>query len=152
QQLMEMAIARTEALDALLGRVRDDQTAQELRPAAERCFIEMSVVAARLQMMGPPTETDRFAVAPLAERFFRARQTLQAEAGRIAGDTTMLAQLKTVVFPIHQNFAGEQNVKTRSLTSQLQTVRSQVELYKLQHRDRLPTFRVCGWKQLTSKT
>jgi hypothetical protein len=34
----------------------------------------------------------------------------------------------------------------------VQTVRSQIELYKLQHGDQLPDFRHLGWKQLTSKT
>jgi len=39
-----------------------------------------------------------------------------------------------------------------ALFSQLNTTRSQIMLYKLQHNDNYPEFRKFGWKQLTFKT
>src|SRR5258705_13137155 len=39
-----------------------------------------------------------------------------------------------------------------ALVNEVQTIRSQLELYKLQHADKYPDFRKYGWKQLTYKT
>jgi hypothetical protein len=39
-----------------------------------------------------------------------------------------------------------------NLISQLENIRAQIELYKLQHNDNLPEFAKYGWKQLTYKT
>jgi len=39
-----------------------------------------------------------------------------------------------------------------NLISQLQSIRAQLELYKLQHNDNYPDFHKYGWKQLTYKT
>ena len=49
---------------------------------------------------------------------------------------------------------ASQDARKNSLTSQLQTIRSQIELYKLQHQDRLPDVRTAGtgWTLLTQKT
>ena len=41
---------------------------------------------------------------------------------------------------------------TINLTTQLQTLRSQLALYRLQHADTNPDFAKYGWKQLTYKT
>jgi hypothetical protein len=45
----------------------------------------------------------------------------------------------------------EPTAKTKSAISILQTLRSQIELYKLQHRDTPPNLSA-GWNQLTGKT
>lgn len=47
----------------------------------------------------------------------------------------------------------EFNAKNSSLSSQLQTVRSQLELYRMQHRDRRLTLaQICTWSVLTETT
>lgn len=61
----------------------------------------------------------------------------------------ILGILAAIVIPQFTN--ASQDARKNSLTSQLQTVRSQIELYKLQHRDKLPDL-VAGWDQLTQKT
>jgi len=65
----------------------------------------------------------------------------------------ILGILAAIVIP--QFTSASQDARKNSLTSQLQTLRSQLELYKLQHLDALPTTLVGGspaWTQLTSKT
>jgi hypothetical protein len=53
----------------------------------------------------------------------------------------------------HASSPAPTDVQANSnLISQLQTLRSQLELYKLQHNDTLPDFAKYGWKQLTYKT
>ena len=49
----------------------------------------------------------------------------------------ILGILAAIVIPQFTN--ASEDARKSSLTSQLQTIRSQVELYKLQHRDRYPT-------------
>jgi general secretion pathway protein G len=63
----------------------------------------------------------------------------------------ILGILAAIVIPQFTN--ASQDARKNSLTSQLQTIRSQIELYKLQHRDQLPDLAGAdGWKQLTDKT
>ena len=65
----------------------------------------------------------------------------------------ILGILAAIVIP--QFTSASQDARKNSLTSQLQTLRSQIELYKLQHLDALPSTLVGGtpaWTQLTSKT
>ena len=47
---------------------------------------------------------------------------------------------------------ASQQARYASLMSTLMTVRSQIELYKLQHADRLPDLGTLQWTQLTSRT
>lgn len=49
----------------------------------------------------------------------------------------ILGILAAIVIPQFTN--ASEDARKSSLTSQLQTIRSQVELYKLQHRDKYPT-------------
>src|SRR3954447_18643882 len=49
----------------------------------------------------------------------------------------ILGILAAIVIPQFTN--ASQDARKNSLTSQLQTIRSQVELYKLQHLDKTPT-------------
>src|SRR3954451_1738511 len=65
----------------------------------------------------------------------------------------ILGILAAIVIP--QFTSASQDARKNSLTSQLQTLRSQIELYKLQHLDALPTTLVGGspaWDQLTNRT
>jgi general secretion pathway protein G len=64
----------------------------------------------------------------------------------------ILGILAAIVIPQFTN--ASQDARKNSLTSQLQTIRSQIELYKLQHRDQLPNLldATLGWTQLTEKT
>lgn len=66
----------------------------------------------------------------------------------------ILGILAAIVIPQFTN--ASQDARKNSLTSQLQTIRSQVELYKLQHQDKLPnltgTGANTGWDLLIQKT
>jgi general secretion pathway protein G len=61
----------------------------------------------------------------------------------------ILGILAAIVIPQFTN--ASQDARESSLLSQLQTLRSQIELYKLQHRDVLPDL-VTNWNPLTTKT
>ncbi len=65
----------------------------------------------------------------------------------------ILGILAAIVIPQFTNASTD--ARNNSLTSQLQTLRSQIELYKLQHRDSVPKLVTGGsgvWKVFTSKT
>ena len=65
----------------------------------------------------------------------------------------ILGILAAIVIP--QFTSASQDARKNSLTSQLQTIRSQLELYKLQHLDKLPTNLIGGttdWSQLINKS
>jgi general secretion pathway protein G len=61
----------------------------------------------------------------------------------------ILGILAAIVIPQFTN--ASQDARKSSLTSQLQTLRSQIELYKLQHKDNLPDI-ITSWDYLTKKT
>ena len=152
KELVELTLVKIEALARLLSRVTDEASACDLRPAIERSYLEMELVGTRLGMMGPATAADRAQVADTQQRYTTAMQTVQREIGRIAANKSMASPLLGVTWPLHGQIADNLVAKTNSLISQLQTLRSQIELYKLMHRDNLPDFRRNGWKQLTEKT
>src|SRR5213078_1964932 len=63
----------------------------------------------------------------------------------------ILGILAAIVIPQFTN--ASQDARKSSLTSQLQTIRSQVELFKLQHQDKLPDLLgTAGWTLLTQKS
>jgi general secretion pathway protein G len=66
----------------------------------------------------------------------------------------ILGILAAVVIP--QFTSASEDARESSTRSQLQTIRSQIELYKLQHRDQLPNLvggeGVAAWAHFTSKT
>ena len=66
----------------------------------------------------------------------------------------ILGILAAIVIP--QFTSASQDARKNSLTSQLQTLRSQIELYKLQHLDNLPSELIkatgANWSQFTVKT
>jgi general secretion pathway protein G len=61
----------------------------------------------------------------------------------------ILGILAAIVIPQFTN--ASQDARESSLLSQLQTLRSQIELYKLQHKDKLPDL-VTSWNPMTTKT
>ena len=85
---------------------------------------------------------------------FRNRRTSGFTLVEILIVVIILGILAAIVIPQFTN--ASQDARKNSLTSQLQTVRSQLELAKLQHRDNpSPAFVTGGataWDQLTSKT
>jgi len=67
----------------------------------------------------------------------------------------ILGILAAIVIPQFTN--ASEDARQSSVTSQLQTLRSQVELFKLQHRERYPTTDLVvtsawDWTKLTGKT
>src|SRR5256885_10143298 len=67
----------------------------------------------------------------------------------------ILGILAAIVIPQFTN--ASQDARKSSLVSQLQTIRSQIELYKLQHRDAWPTSdgavaSAWVWSKMTAKT
>ena len=62
----------------------------------------------------------------------------------------ILGILAAIVIPQFTNASTD--AKKNSLTSQLQTIRSQIELYKLQHNEQLPDFTGKQWAQMTGQT
>lgn len=64
----------------------------------------------------------------------------------------ILGILAAIVIPQFTN--ASQDARKNSLTSQLQTIRSQLELYKMQHKDQLPDELVGSgsWDQLVKKS
>ena len=66
----------------------------------------------------------------------------------------ILGNLAAIVIP--QFTSASQDARKNSLVSQLQTLRSQLELYKLQHNDKLPAFAGATpdlqWEQMTMQT
>jgi general secretion pathway protein G len=64
----------------------------------------------------------------------------------------ILGILAAIVIP--QFTSASQDARKNSLTSQLQTMRSQLELYKLQHLDQLPSTLISSgsWGQLINRT
>src|SRR5438874_12058827 len=61
----------------------------------------------------------------------------------------ILGILAAIVIPQFTN--ASQDARESSLLSQLQTLRSQIELYKLQHKDKLPDL-VTNWDPMTTKS
>lgn len=61
----------------------------------------------------------------------------------------ILGILAAIVIPQFTN--ASEDARKSNMTSQLQTLRSQIELYKLQHRDQVPDL-LNGWNQFTMYT
>src|SRR3954468_21850549 len=62
----------------------------------------------------------------------------------------ILGILAAIVIPQFTNASTD--ARKNSLTSQLQTIRSQIEMFKLQHNDNLPDFATSQWGQMTAQT
>src|SRR5215216_5648734 len=79
----------------------------------------------------------------------RARRTTGFTLVEILIVVIILGILAAIVIPQFSN--ASQDARESALLSQLQTLRSQIELYKLQHLDRVPDL-VTNWNPLTTKT
>jgi general secretion pathway protein G len=62
----------------------------------------------------------------------------------------ILGILAAIVIP--QFTGASEDARKSNMQSQLQTLRSQIELYKLQHRDQPPLLVTNGWGTMTSKS
>lgn len=62
----------------------------------------------------------------------------------------ILGILAAIVIP--QFTSASNDARNSSTASQLQTLRSQIELYKIQHNDTLPDLATSNWAALTGKT
>ena len=62
----------------------------------------------------------------------------------------ILGILAAIVIPQFTN--ASEDARKSNMRSQLQTLRSQIELFKLQHRDDAPQLITTGWTVFTSKT
>src|SRR5688572_6145671 len=47
QEVLDLSLRKMEALAAMLARATDERTAREILPAAERCYLELQLVALR---------------------------------------------------------------------------------------------------------
>ena len=150
--VLDTGIQKMEALAGLLARVTDERSAREVCPAAERCYIEFELVSVRLTMLPPPTTADRARLQDRQARFTAAQAALNAEVARIAASASLAQHARSVVFPLNEQLKLVRAQEANSLTALLQTVRSQIELYKSQHRDQRPDFRSRAWNQMLSKT
>ena len=62
----------------------------------------------------------------------------------------ILGILSAIVIP--QFTSASDTAKANAMTTQLQTIRSQLELYRVQHGDEYPDLVTTGWDLLTKKT
>ncbi len=150
--VLDKAIGKMETLAALLARATDERSAREVCPAAERCFIELQLIMIRATMLPPTSVGERARLQSHQAGFTAARAALDKETARLAATPALTAHLRSVMWPMREQIKHVQKQEGISLASQLQTLRSQIELYKLQHRDAPPDFKRHGWNQLTSKT
>src|SRR5438067_1705916 len=59
QRVLELSIARAEALGQLLSHIVDEKTARESLPAVERCYLEMEMLGIRMTMLPAPSVQER---------------------------------------------------------------------------------------------
>jgi len=152
EEVLDIGVRKMEALSAMLARVTDERSARDICPVAERCYIELQLIAARGTMLPPPTAEERSRLADGASRFATARAALDRETARLADNAPLAYAMRSVMYPLYGQLKDLKKQQDQSLSSTLQTLRSQIELYKLQHRDELPDFRHKGWGPLTGKT
>ena len=152
EQLHELANAKYSQLNHLLQSVTDGRSARQCRPDVERLYMEIQLLHARGAMLPTPTADEKLALAPLIDKIERSRQNVYRECDRISKSSTLTHELLSVIQPIYLGAKQNRAAQAASVASQLQTLRSQIELYKLQHRDELPDFKSNGWKPLTQRT
>ena len=152
EEVLDIGLRKMEALAAMLARVTDERSARDICPAAERCYVELQLISVRGTMLAPPTAEERERLQDRSARFSTARAALDTEIARLAANAPLAYSMRSVMYPLYGQLKDLRKVQETSLSSQLQTLRSQIELYKLQHRDEPPDFRRKGWNQLTSKT
>jgi hypothetical protein len=154
-QLAERMNGHIERLAAVLRQAVDEDTAKTARVAAERTYLELGLMDARLAMLPESWESDGDDDVRLdsqQSRFDAATAALRTEVARITRMPIVRQQLGPVATRIAADQRFAVDAKADSLANLLQTVRAQVELYRLQHRDEYPDFRAHGWGQLTIRT
>jgi hypothetical protein len=152
QEFFNLSVTKQDELTALLKQVTDAASARKIRPAAERLYIECQLLNIRLTMLPRPQFADMIVMRPSAEAFKKSRDLLMVEMERVNGEPALLAELRSIVEPHTGAARGKKVVRAEMTISTLQTIRSQAELYMLQHQDEYPDFGKHGWKQLTGRT
>jgi hypothetical protein len=152
QEFFNLSVTKQDELTAILKQINDPASARKLRPAAERLYIECQLLNIRLTMLPRPQMADMIVMRPSAEAFKKSRELLMVEMERVNGEPALLAELRSIVEPHTGTARGRKVARTNTAISTLQTIRSQAELYMLQHQDEYPDFRKHGWKQLTGRT
>jgi hypothetical protein len=152
ERLQELAATKMQGLASLLEKAKDELSARAIAAAAERSFMELQLLAARFTMLPNPTRDEQKSIDAKAAPFEAARVALRKQVARISKSSVLNTQLRGVMFPLDGQMKMIAASQANSLISQLQTLRSQIELYKLQHNDQAPDFRKVGWGQLTSRT
>jgi len=110
------------------------------------------MIAIRGSMLPTPTTDEMKQAATLLEEFERSKDRLIRHCARISKSSALGHELQCVVNPIFAHDKHVRAAQAMALVSQLQTLRSQIELYKLQHLDNVPDFKTQGWKPLTQRT
>jgi hypothetical protein len=152
EQILDVSGERGAKLVDLLSQATDEATAQRILPEAQRCFLETCLVEMRLGMLPQPTDQDRVRLQPITDPIRKTQERLVRQAQRIQNSPALAKILEPVARQIYLEDKHRSTAVANSLNSQLQTVRSQIELYALQHNDKRPDFRNQGWSQLTQVT
>jgi general secretion pathway protein G len=132
-------------LGKLLAQMTDADSARKHRPAAEQAYLEIQLLSSRYSMF-----QSNGGLVPHSNSG-DARTELQ----RIAKSEEIHKELSGSLMPLFHYYeinVARADTPNYSLLTRLQSMRSQIELYKLQHADNPPDFRKYGWKQLTYKT
>src|SRR4051794_25278458 len=114
----------------------------EQRPATMPCHYQLTVFGAV-----EPQHT--------GERVMKRTQIFRSRKGgftlvEILIVVIILGILAAIVIPQFTN--ASTNARVASTVSQLQSLRSQIQLYKLQHNDTLPDLVANQWSQFMNKT
>ena len=152
ERLQDLAAAKMQSLASQLEKAKDEQSARAIASAAERSYVELQLLAARFTMLPTPTRKEQKAIDAKNAPFEKARLALRKQIERVAKSSVLNTQLRAITFPLDGQMKLIEASQANSLISQLQTLRSQIELYKLQHKDQPPDFRKHGWSQLTNRT
>jgi len=152
EDLFTLANERGTRLADLLQLVTDEKSALRLNGEAQRYYLELQTIDARIGMLPPPTREIHDRLTPIVNQMREMRYRLLKQCERLERSPKLAQVMDPVLRPLYRDVKGQAQAMGRSLLSQLQTIRAQLELYKLQHNDKLPDFRNQGWSQLTSKT
>jgi hypothetical protein len=152
EQILIVSGERGAKLADLLTQVTDEASAERVLPEARRCYLETCLLEMRLGMLPAPTDQDRVRLQPITDPIRKTQERLIREARRIETAPALAKILEPVTHLIYLVDQHRSTAMVNSLNSQVQTVRSQIELYALQHNDKRPDFRNQGWSQLTQPT
>ena len=101
EQLLRLATLRMAKLCTLLERATDEQSAREAAPLAERCYLEMELIGARIAMLTPPTDDERPRLGQMYELFQEMRTRIERECARLSKSPALLAPLRSVIDPLY---------------------------------------------------